>query len=59
MPLSEEEVLQIYNWYVEGMSPRDIARHFDITEPYVYNLVHGKARKHLHNIYFPKKGGDK
>ncbi len=59
MALTDESVLTIYNWYVEGMPVRDIARHFNITEPYVYNLVKGKARPHLHQLYFPKKkGGD-
>ncbi len=57
MALSDEEVLQLYNWYCEGMSPRDLARHFDITEPYVYSLIHGRTRKRIHEIYFGKKEG--
>jgi len=58
--LTDEDVIQIYNWYQEGMAVRDIAQHFDITEPYVYSLVRGKARKHLYRMYFPrsKKGGE-
>lgn len=53
--LEDEKVLTIYKWYMEGMPVRDIARHFDITESYVYALVKGRARKYLHQVYFPGK----
>jgi len=58
MALTDEDVVNVYNWYSEGMPVRDIARHFDITEPYVYSLVHGRTRKALHDMYFSKKGGE-
>lgn len=53
--LAEDDVLKIYRWYVEGMAVRDIAKHFDIAEPYVYSIVKGKVYKPLHSIYFPHK----
>lgn len=53
--LSDEDVLKIYDWYLEGMPVRDIAKHFDIVESYVYNLVQGRARNDLHRIYFPSR----
>lgn len=59
MQLTDDDVIQIYKWYTEGMAVRDIARHFDITEPYVYNLVKGRARKDLYEIYNPQKNKNK
>jgi len=53
--LSDEDVLKIYNWYEEGMTVRDIARHFDVVESHIYNIVNGRVRKDLHRIYYPNK----
>ena len=55
MQLKEQDVAKIYDWYAEGMSPKYIAQHFNITEPYVHHLVKGKARQKLHKKYFPHK----
>ena len=55
MALRDEDVIEIYRYYLEGMPVRDIARMFDITEPYVYSLVKGKVYKDLHDLYFPKR----
>lgn len=55
--LKEEQVATIYDWYKEGCSVRLIARHFNITETHVYNLVHGRVHKQWHRRYHPEQYG--
>ena len=41
--LSKDEIWQIYWLRLMGKSPKEIARRFDISEPYVYNVFKKKA----------------
>ena len=52
--LRDEQILTIYQWYLEGAAVKDIATHFGITPQHVHAVVKGRVHKPLHQLYFLK-----
>jgi len=51
--LNDDQILTIYEWFLEGAAVQDIANHFDITPVHVHNIVNGKVYKSTWEQYFP------